>query len=176
MSVTKRDFQATAEVLAEQFYASVRLFQDGDEEAAKVMNRAVRAITNEMARYFRSQNPSFDWGRFEHVVFGMDRVIGVWYGGSSYAEDSDPTQNMEWFESEEDAKNALRGRRRDAADGFEYVFRTDRNGYVDTPGVDENSSVDLYQYHYDGPRLNVSDEPYARIFFGPRGGVRREFV
>lgn len=172
MSVTKRTFDAAANSLAEQFNHSVTLFSEGRIDAAKAANTAVRAIMNDLARHFRSQNPSFDSWRFERAVFGMDRVIGVWHGGASYAS-YDYRTEMEWFENQEAAKDALRNRYSGRA-CYEYVYGSGKNGYFDTPGVDHGSYIDLYGYYYDGPEVVTDDMSYARVLFGPRGGVRVE--
>ncbi len=170
--ITKRTFEAVASMLAEEFITSVQLHQQGHEDAAKTLNRAVRRMTNETARYFRSENSSFDWSRYENRVFGVDRVLAVWHGGSSYSS-YDYQENLEWFDNLEAAKDAMRSRY-DGSDWFRYV-NEERSGWFQTPGVDRESYMDLYTYQYDGAELMDGGEPYARLVFGPRGGVNKVF-
>jgi hypothetical protein len=116
------------------------------------------------------------------------RVFGVWYGGANY-QHSDPLVAMESWESFADAKLSLVERYRDGH------WRRDRRarvvnfdewgtahlGEIDDslrPCVDATSEIRLYFIieEYSGGRGYRIDmkAPFARLFFGPRGGVRFE--
>ena len=76
---------------------------------------------------------------------------GLWYGGSNYATPSE--NDAEPFLSIKDAADTLYARA-DNMDGR-------------TPCVEESEMLLFF-----GP--TVTDYPDMRIYFGPRGGIRRE--
>lgn len=93
-------------------------------------------------------------------------IYGLWYGGAGYAHGY-AADDMEAFDSVEHARTVLAEREGNGGwcrlDTF-YVHR-DREP-VCMPTV-EGSSMTLYPEPDGG-------EPYARLVFGPRGGVRVE--
>lgn len=94
------------------------------------------------------------------------RIYGMWHGGAGYSY-GDMPNDIEAFTSLTHAKDVLR-EREDNSGRYEldtfYVHRD--NSPVRMPAV-EGSSMDLYGNASGG-------EPYARLTFGPRGGVKVE--
>lgn len=81
---------------------------------------------------------------------------GEWYGGSSY---SPPyPEDREEFASLAEAKRVFIER----YDGWDPVSKTR------TPCVDEEACMMLYDDE-------ASEHPCGQIYFGPRGGVRRDY-
>ncbi|GAA2324008.1 hypothetical protein GCM10010149_91680 [Nonomuraea roseoviolacea subsp. roseoviolacea] len=97
----------------------------------------------------------------------MARWFGLWHGGSGYslAEDHD----LEQFSSLEDAKRKLTERHRRGyrqRSRFDFVHREPAE--VLTPCVGDDCEITLYRSRDGG------GWPDARVYLGPRGGVRFE--
>jgi hypothetical protein len=94
------------------------------------------------------------------------KVYALWHGGSSYSP-SDYHDDMEAFSSIEAAREALRSRRDNGygwQQNFEFVNRPAERSL--TPAVDHTAYMDLYV-------TPNSEGFFARLEFGPRGGVVR---
>lgn len=99
----------------------------------------------------------------------MSVWYGLWYGGSGYAL-SDPTLDMERFDSLQHAQDALYDRCHDGysfRQWFAYVNRDPES--VLTPAVGADSCTHLYAVPDGDLAL-----PDRHVYFGPRGGVRIE--
>lgn len=94
------------------------------------------------------------------------QVFGVWNGGANYASGTAP-EDLESFSSITAAKGALLNR---ATGGhwfqqdFAYVNKPAERAL--TPNADEGAHIWLYA-------TAESDEAFALLEFGPRGGVKR---
>ncbi|MBN6050769.1 hypothetical protein JYK22_02390, partial [Nonomuraea sp. RK-328] len=97
----------------------------------------------------------------------MARWFGLWHGGFGYSLAED--QDLERFASLEDAKRKLTERHRRGywqRSHFDFVHREPAE--VLTPCVSDDCEITLYRSR-DG-----DDWPDARVYLGPRGGVRFE--
>lgn len=93
-------------------------------------------------------------------------VYARWYGGSSYAHSY--REDTEAFPSIQAAKDALHERLHDSnwrRMTFVNVYRDEVTTWC--PVVDDTSYLDLYA-------SPDSDEMFARLEFGPRGGIVRQ--
>ncbi|WP_158713024.1 hypothetical protein [Streptomyces sp. NRRL S-1813] len=117
------------------------------------------------------------------------RVFGVWHGGTGYAT-GDVVTHMESWSSLKAAKLAL-WRRADSngypVDDQAHVVDFDEDGRATVglaqgaiiyPCVEaKETDIHLYAANRDGDGWAVAvDYPTARLFLGPRGGVRIENV
>lgn len=100
----------------------------------------------------------------------MSTWYGLWHGGSGYAP-SDPTLDIERFDSLQHAQDALYDRCRSGGsypEHFAFINREPET--VLTPGVaEEQTEILLFGF----PDC-AEAYPDRRVFFGPRGGVRSE--
>jgi len=113
-------------------------------------------------------------------------IFGVW--NSKSAVSLDFRDSMEAFSSEGSAKQSLKGRQ----NGLDRVSRVefDREGYATILEADlysflgeEDDYIDLFYgvkvKHVESSSGRewfnwiIDDSPYARLYFGPRGGVRK---
>ncbi|MEV3856094.1 hypothetical protein AB0J38_17435 [Streptomyces sp. NPDC050095] len=116
------------------------------------------------------------------------RVFGTWHGGPGYGTGT-VFDDMETWPSLKSAKLALWLRTKlngPVYDGARAVDFTDdgpatvgdeTDGFM-FPGVDETQAeILLYPARRIGRKWDVAaDHPYARLYLGPRGGVRIESV
>lgn len=92
-------------------------------------------------------------------------VYGRWHGGSSYTHPY--PEDTERFASIKAAKEAMRSRRDNGywqRQDFDFIHKAPDSTF--TPTVDESSYVDLYCCPED-------EEFFARLEFGPRGGIQQ---
>lgn len=99
---------------------------------------------------------------------GARTVFVLWHGGHSYSPPE--MSDLERFDSISDAKSEFETRHVSGRfNRFAYVHKPATRD--NTPAVDETSEMHVF---YADP--TNSDDPYpdARIYIGPRGGVRSE--
>ena len=98
----------------------------------------------------------------------MSLWYGIWYG---YASQNVCAEDVEIFHSLERAKEALHDRYYIGAtimQSIDYVNKPPEHAL--TPGVLEDSEILLF------PTPDVTEYPARRVFFGPHGGVRTEYL
>ena len=97
----------------------------------------------------------------------MATWYGLWFG---YLFQVEREEDVEIFHSLESAKNALHDRRAigdTVRQYFEYVHKPSE--HVLTPAV-TSSEILLFR------TPDITEYPSARVYFGPRGGVRTEYL
>lgn len=110
----------------------------------------------------------------------MMRYVGLWHGGNSYA--APYPDDAEYFETIEDAKNAMRSRERCGywqTQTFRNVFRPESNDLTPAAHSEWSGYIDLYRVNKDATeddiRTAIEDGcGFIRLEFGPRGGIRTE--
>lgn len=110
----------------------------------------------------------------------MTRYVGLWHGGNSYA--APDIEDAEYFETIEEAKNAMRSRESRGywqPQTFRNVFRPESNDLTPAAHSEWSGYVDLYRVSKnateDEIRTAIEDGyGFVRLEFGPRGGIRRE--
>ena len=95
-------------------------------------------------------------------------VFAVWYGGPSYST-SDIHKDRERFPSIRAAERAFLERYESNGQYACPTFYINREpGNLLFPAVTEESEMEIYA-------TATADEPWFRLTFGPRGGIRREY-
>lgn len=178
MTASKRVYEPVAAALAAVYRQAVEMYAEGREEEARTLYQAVTGLTGEVKSAFWQDNIRFSGDKFSDAVFDMPYVYGTWHGGPSYSSGGDFMDNMERWDDLDAAKESLRYRE-GGRDDFTYVTETgmvdrDRSGWFDTPAVTRESWIDLFWVSAGGVELIIADEPYKRLYFGPRGGVREK--
>lgn len=101
------------------------------------------------------------------------KVYGYWWGGHSYAND-ESDEHLEVFDSINAAMRALRNRH-DYGYSWSQTFNyaDGRTEYHLCPTVGDESTIELYLYD---PRGVTIGGPDYKLYFGPRGAVRKDRV
>lgn len=178
MTASKRVYEPVAAALAAVYRQAVEMHAEGREDEAETLYQAVTGLTGDVKSAFWQDNIHFSGDKFMDAVYNMPYVYGTWYGGPSYSSGGDFMDNMERWDDLDAAKESLRYRE-GGHDDYTYVTETgmidkDRSGWFGSPAVTRESYIDLFWVYYDRTAWKVSDEPYKRLVFGPRGGVREE--
>jgi len=176
MTASKRVYEPVAAALHDTYVQAVEMYAAGRVDEAQAVYSALTGLVGEVKWAFGQDNIHFSGTTFHDAVYDMPYVYGVWHGGNGYGGGDDFMDNVERWEDLASAKESLRYRE-GGRDSFDYVTESgrlnkDRSGWFDTPVVGRDSYIDIYRVSYSGLEWRIGNEPYKRLLFGPRGGVR----